>query len=262
MGLPEIFESIRPSIVAFISRVTLSNEPQATQPIFPSIIGTGFFVDSSGVAATNRHVIDALEEQGRLPRHPRNNAGPVGALVFTEVKSEDGHQGLAIGMLNVDLLIWNALEHFDAGPRRYGESVPDLGFVELNVREVPKLRLATGANTVRVGTSIATAGFPEGSDTVTFHGKITQLTPVLRHGIISSVFPFAAPKPHGFSIDVLLQGGASGSPVFLTDQPTVVGMIASQITNTNYTVCVPSNLLSAAFDSVRDNWPSFAGVPT
>jgi S1-C subfamily serine protease len=260
MGLPETFESIRSSIVAFISRVTITNDPQASLPVFPSIIGTGFFVDISGVAVTNRHVIDILEEMGRLPRHPETGGAAVGALVFTEIESNNGEQ--VLGMLNVDLLGWQALEHFTAGPRWYGQAVPDLGFVQLNVRDVPVLRLATEANILRVGTAIATAGFPEGTGPVTFHEKITQLTPVLRHGIISSVFPFAGPKPHGFSIDVLLQGGASGSPVFLTDQPTVVGMIASQIKNTNYTVCVPSNLLSAAFGSVREKWPPFAEVPT
>jgi S1-C subfamily serine protease len=50
---------------------------------------------------------------------------------------------------------------------------------------------------------------------------------MLRRGIISSVFPFASPFPHGFTIDAMVQPGASGSPIFLEDQPVVVGMVES-----------------------------------
>jgi S1-C subfamily serine protease len=47
------FETVRPSIVAFASRFVPRERPD-----FPEIIGTGFVVDSRGVAVTNRHVVD------------------------------------------------------------------------------------------------------------------------------------------------------------------------------------------------------------
>jgi S1-C subfamily serine protease len=259
MGLPETFDAVRPSIVAFISRVA-RRPAGAEPPLFPSIIGTGFFVHGSGIVVTNRHVIGVLEQVNQLPRNPRTGTSAAGALIFTEIQSSGGQQ--VIGVLNRDVLGWNALQQFEAGSRWFGESVPDLGFVQLDVCNVPALRMATEPNTLRVGVSIATAGFPEGSAAITFHGKITQVTPILRHGIISSVFPFAGPYPHGFSVDALLQGGASGSPVFKTDEAIVVGMIASQIKNTNYTVCVPSDLLAAALTSALPSWPSSEGIPT
>jgi S1-C subfamily serine protease len=217
-------------------------------------------VHGSGIVVTNRHVIGVLEQVNQLPRNPRTGTSAAGALIFTEIQSSGGQQ--VIGVLNRDVLGWNALQQFEAGSRWFGESVPDLGFVQLDVCNVPALRMATEPNTLRVGVSIATAGFPEGSAAITFHGKITQVTPILRHGIISSVFPFAGPYPHGFSVDALLQGGASGSPVFKTDEAIVVGMIASQIKNTNYTVCVPSDLLAAALTSALPSWPSSEGIPT
>src|ERR1022692_1662810 len=283
MGLPETFDAVRPSIVAFISRVA-RRPAGAEPPLFPSIISTGFFVHGSGIVVTNRHVIGVLEQVNQLPRNPRTGTSAAGALIFTEIQSSGGQQ--VIGVLNRDVLGWNALQQFEAGSRWFGESVPDLGFVQLDVCNVPALRMATEPNTLRVGVSIATAGFPEGSAAITFHGKITQVTPILRHGIISSVFPFAGPYPHGktlpilrhgiissvfpfagpyphgFSVDALLQGGASGSPVFKTDEAIVVGMIASQIKNTNYTVCVPSDLLAAALTSALPSWPSSEGIPT
>lgn len=97
MGLPETFEAVRPSIVAFISRVALA------KPVFPNIFGTGFCVDRSGIIATNRHVIEAIEEVDRKsPRNPKTGASPVGALVSTEIEAEgDGH---ALGVLIVDVI--------------------------------------------------------------------------------------------------------------------------------------------------------------
>jgi S1-C subfamily serine protease len=259
MGLPETFEAVRPSIIAFVSRVIFANAGE--QPLFPEIIGTGFFVHESGIAATNRHVIDQLEKlNSRFPQHPTTGASATGAFVFTDIKSSETDQ--VLGVLNVDVLGWKALEEFSSSAPWFGQAVPDLGFVQLKVRDVPVLPLAAEANTLRVGISIATAGFPEGTRTVTFHKKITQLTPVLRHGIISSVFPFGGPNPHGFSIDTLLQGGASGSPVFKTDEPRVVGMIASRIPDTNYTVAVPAHLLAGALAASLAKWPTFPDVPT
>jgi S1-C subfamily serine protease len=258
MGLPETFEAVRPSIIAFISRLTVI-PPGGTPPLFPGIFGTGFLVTKSGIAVTNRHVIEEIERESQNPRHPETGAGPVGALIFTEVTNTESEHRL--GMLNVDVLGWNALGTFSANSPWYGEDVPDLGFVQLSVRDVPTLTLATEPNVLRTGMAVATAGFPLGDRTVTFHRRITQMTPVLRHGIVSSVFPFKGAHPHGFSIDALLQGGASGSPVFLPDAPVVVSMIASNLRDTNFTVAVPSHLMAGALSEAVANWPNFPDVP-
>lgn len=187
MGLPETFATLRPSIVAFISRF-IWRAPDAPLPAFPMIFGTGFFVSGTGMVATNRHIIDEIERINDLPENPRVGNGAVGALVFTAIERLGSEVGMA--MLNVDILGWNALAEFEADSPWYGEGLPDLGFVQLNVRDTPAVTLAVGEHIIRAGVSIATAGFPEGNRTVTFHEHVTQLTPVLRHGIISSVFPF------------------------------------------------------------------------
>jgi hypothetical protein len=259
MGLPETFEAVRPSIVAFVSRAVLRSAAAPT-PLFPEILGTGFFVHRNGIAATNRHVIDVIQSLDQLPRNPETGANAAGAFLFTDVRSVGGQQ--VMGVLNLNILFCSALQRFQTEGAWFGEAVPDLGFVQLDVCHVAALPIAAEQNVLRAGLPIATAGFPEGSQTVTFHERITQLTPVLRHGIISSVFPFAGPNPHGFSIDTLLQGGASGSPVFKTDEAVVVGMIASQIAGTNYTVCVPANVLANALASALANWPNIEGLPT
>jgi hypothetical protein len=60
-------------------------------------------------------------------------------------------------------------------------------------------------------------------------GKWHQLIPFVRSGIVSSVFPCVIARPHGFTIDIMQQGGSSGSPIFYADDPTVVGMMASSV---------------------------------
>jgi hypothetical protein len=48
----------------------------------------------------------------------------------------------------------------------------------------------------------------------------------------------------------------------MTDKPVVVGMIASNLQDTNYTVAVPSHLLAAALSSTLAQWPDFEDIPT
>jgi len=73
------------------------------------------------------------------------------------------------------------------------------------------------------GREIGTAGFPMGTDALVFFAegeslpRLRQVSTTLRRGIIASLLPYDFPNPHGFTIDVMTQGGASGSPVFATD---------------------------------------------
>jgi len=132
-----------------------------------------------------------------------------------------------MGMINIDIIGASPLQELEVKNPWFGEAIPDLAFVQVKVREVPFLELLAERNTLRIGRPIALRGLVPGR-TQSRRGKLTQFTPTLRHGIISSVFPFPGPNPHGFSIDALLQGGASGSPVFLAKAPLVIGMIESQ----------------------------------
>jgi hypothetical protein len=68
--------------------------------------------------------------------------------------------------------------------------VPDLGFVQLGVCDVIFLPLASEDFYIRIGMDIATIGYPMGTDSLTALGKVNQITPFLRRGIISSIFPF------------------------------------------------------------------------
>jgi S1-C subfamily serine protease len=247
------FETVRPSIVAFASRFVPRERPD-----FPEIIGTGFVVDSRGVAVTNRHVIDALRA---LPRHPRTNDPSAFCILPTSIQKSGDQRYM--GTLFVGIRGYNALESFmPAGPY-YGEALPDFGFIQLEVQGLSALSLTEDECSVRVGMPVATVGFPLGTDALLFYDKISQVMPFLRHGIVSSVLPFPCPYPHGFTIDVMAQGGSSGSPIFLPDRPLVVGILHAGFSKTNITYGIPSSILAKGLrECLKSNPLDLAGVPT
>lgn len=83
-SLADVFEGLRPSIVAFGSRIAIS--PPGQHPLIPTIVGTGFIVDQRGIAVTNNHVIQALQ---KLPPHPVTGEKSAFALLFTKLRQID-----------------------------------------------------------------------------------------------------------------------------------------------------------------------------
>jgi S1-C subfamily serine protease len=255
VDLTKLYSDTSPSVLGFINRLSVGSE----KPHFPEIIGTGFFVDSSGLAVTNRHVIDALNQ---LPAHPQTGESALAAVAF--FPAEDG---LGWQMLRFDVLASFPLAEFSSSHQWYGESVPDIGFVQLDVREVPALVLGSEKFYLRVGMEIATIGYPMGDSPLTALGKLNQACPFIRHGIVSSVFPCPTAFPHGFTIDIMQQGGSSGSPILDSTDEVVVGMMTSSVlewgiahsqqaslrysSNTNISIAEPAHIIKAALDKFR-----------
>jgi hypothetical protein len=77
------------------------------------------------------------------------------------------------------------------------------------------------------GTPIGILGFPQGlSFPAKFESKDSlQMTPLLQTGVISGMLPFSGlPKPTSFVLDILINSGSSGSPLFL-ENGDVVGVV-------------------------------------
>jgi hypothetical protein len=182
-------------------------------------------------------------------------------------------------MLNIGVKSWGAIDSFSSSSEWYGQTVPDIGFVLLEVRETPFLELADEDFYLRPGMEIATIGYPLGTAPLTLHGKISQVGPFIRRGIVSSVYPFTTPRPHGFTIDIMQQGGSSGSPIFAGDSPKVVGMMWGGVNeprfaqseaaslmytlNTNISLAEPAHIIRAALETVLAiERPERASIPT
>src|SRR5580658_5200288 len=268
MDLTKLYSDIGPSVLGFINRLSVGS---STPPHFPVIFGTGFLVHSSGLAATNRHVIEVFAQ---LRPDPRSGQSSLAAVLFFP---ED--KGSAWQMLLVDVVAWNALTEFSSSDKWYGETLPDIGFVQLGVRNVPFLNLATEHFYVKVGMEIATIGYPMGNHPMTALGKLNQASPFIRHGIVSSLFPCPTAFPHGFTIDVMQQGGSSGSPIFRASDGAVVGMMCSGVPewkiaqsrdaslayslNTNISIAEPAHIIQKALEEFRATQPmSVDRLPT
>ena len=269
MNLEVLYETSCPCVVAFISK--LVPLPAGQQPIFPEIFGTGFLINDSGLIATNRHVVEVFDQVGR---HPQTGEFAGAALIFLVEADKHGCQ-----MLNIAVKSWGAINSFSSSSEWYGQTVPDIGFVQLEVRGTPFLELADVDFYLRPGMEIATIGYPLGTVPLTLHGKISQVGPFIRRGIVSSVYPFTTPKPHGFTIDIMQQGGSSGSPIFASHGPKVVGMMWGGVTeprvaqspsacltytlNTNISLAEPAHIIRDALDSVASaQRPDTSGFPT
>lgn len=250
-----MFDGVRRSIVAFGSKAV--STPGGKEPVFPRLIGTGFVVDPRGIVATNKHVAEALRA---LPPHPVSGEPAAFALVFGDVQTINGEHTLRMAAVNIrgyDL----PTGFWFKGPY-YGAPTPDLAFVQLNVQGLPAVTLATEPNTLRIGMPVATAGFALGTDALVVYGGVNQVTPILRRGIVASLYPFPCPKPHGFTIDIMTLGGESGSPIFFADSPVVVGLLHAGFDNTNITIALPSAFVAKGLAESLGAAPlDLSGVP-
>jgi S1-C subfamily serine protease len=254
--LADNFKELRRSIVAFASLAVRTK--RSRKPVFPELIGTGFVIDSRGIVATNRHVVRALE---KLPNNPKTGVSSAIALTFSDV-SDDGSGSHSLKVVPVSIRRWDKLTTFTSSEHFFGEQKPDLAFAQLNVDGLPAVSVVRDKGSWEVGTAIATAGFPLGTRALAIYGKINQVAPILRSGIIASVYPFPCPRPHGFTIDIMTLGGESGSPIFLRDSPKVVGLLHAGFNGTNITLAVPSWLVAQACDHYMKTVPlNFTGVP-
>jgi len=264
LDLATLFSKSSPSVLAFITKLSVGPEPH-----LPTIFGTGFFVDPSGIAATNRHVIEVFTQ---LRRHPKTGESPLASVLFLPGDEENSWQ-----MLVVDVLGWNALAEFTSSDKWYGQTIPDIGFVQMGVCEVPVLTLATEKSYLRIGMEVVTIGYPMGNLPLTALEKLNQVTPFIRRGIVSSIFPFPTALPHGFTMDIMQQGGSSGSPILSTDDGVVVGMMSSGIpewrvaqseqahlaysVNTNISIAEPAHIIEKALNELRATQPMGVGKP-
>jgi hypothetical protein len=253
MDLVDTYTQVSQSIVA----IAVKMPPGSPQPWVPRILGTGFVV-GEGLIATNDHVVHAAHALPRLPGE--ENEFPITANLFRLLPG--------YGMAQFPLPVLGAFvtSAFDPGGNWYGPPRPDVGFFLVKARALPCLKILADASSVREGTRIATAGFPMGMDALCAFGYPHQFTPTLQEGIVSAVLPFPCRQPHALMLNIMAQGGASGSPIFLPDAPHVVGVLYAGLHEeyrmevqrlsvpykvpTNFSYCVPGSLIQLALDRV------------
>jgi len=269
-SLSQAYAKVRNGIVAFAAKYEPVIEGQQPSPL-PTIFGTGFVVDPSGIIATNDHVIRAIAE---LPGPPEA-AAELRATAWLNILTPSGNLQIPMDVKGVWIL---QKVHRAPGAVHYGPPKPDIGFVHVNMTDLYPLTV-DGDTELQEGESIATAGFPMGESLLIGESegvlRPNQFGPTLQAGIVSAVHPFPSKGAHGFTINVMAQGGASGSPIFRPTDGAVVGIVYSRINEpdydergnlkriapTNFTYAVPAHYIKRSLEALRKDPKFAAGAP-
>ena len=213
---------------------------------YPEIIGTGFVVREDGIIATNYHITKHILDLKK--RHRFKNRFPVQARIFTFTP---------YGMLEIPLEILAIYYPFEDK-----DDSPYLSFVHVKAKGLPAVTIEKSIM-IEEGIEIGTTGFPMGIEGLKASGKF-QAMPTLQKGIISAVQSYPCKDPFSFSINVMVQGGASGSPVFSWKNGKVLGVIFSGLddydfiskknvhrTPTNISYVIPSHYIIKGLKSLQ-----------
>jgi S1-C subfamily serine protease len=197
-ALPEQVERVKPSVVA-VGTFSPTRNPRF------GFRGTGFVVGDGTLVATNAHVVpDTLKSDER-----ETISVALGAIAGRppEVRTA------TLAGLDRD---------------------HDLALLRIAGSPLPALRIGD-SSAVREGEAVAFTGFPIGS--------VLGLYPVTHRGLVSSVTPIVIPSATSrqldakiirrvqsgafevFQLDATAYPGNSGSPVYLVDGDSIVGII-------------------------------------
>lgn len=250
----KIYPKLKPSIVAIAAKVSKN-------PELPDIIGTGFIARSDGIIFTNNHVIQAIKKVPRL-KSMGSEDWPVVVLYFHWIPDK-GMMPIPLEVKGVGVLgREKPVEGYN-----YGPDIPDLGFIHVHIKDLPALKIAPMLE-LEEGDEVMLTGFPMGTDTLRAPGWLHQLSPTLQSGIISSVLPFPCDNPHALLLNIMTQGGSSGSPVFNPSTGEVVGIEYAGIVepkslsgksgiliyenNTSLTLAVPAKIISEIYQKIDE----------
>ena len=205
------------------------------------ILGSGFLLHDDGIIATNRHVAEALLTQRDEQIMIRSDACAV-FFIRDPDKPENEWVRCMLAVPVVEIGVPpEPVPHAAEPPLFRGlepdevirPDGPDVSLLKVDFERVPKpLRGVppvekVAATPLRVGQEVAICGFPQGLNFPAHYqtGDKLQLTPLLQIGHVSGVLPFdGVPVPSEYVLDIPVNGGSSGSPLFTPDG-TIVGIV-------------------------------------
>ena len=254
MKLEEIYKEIANCIVSINLRS--SPEQNAKNNVnYNPILGTGFVVGEDGIILTCGHVVDEIinkTERDSLNEFNKKTAevvekfkkGQDVSFEFVKAKGKcpayvnffiDNGKGVNICPCNIIRVSKTVV--MKTTMNRICNKIPDLGLLEVNVKNLKKVQICKDYKKIDVGADVGTLGFPMGKDLLigrevidnNIREYIQQTSPTLKKGIISAILPTKCEKPELLLTDIMVQGGQSGSPLFLVDSGEVISVVIESI---------------------------------
>src|SRR5580692_6197783 len=147
MSLAQVFEAVRPAVVAFMPAIISRPAGSPRPDLFP-IIGTGFIIED-GMVVTNAHVVDALLGLPRPPNWPEGKWLFTAAL-FHHIDKErypnaptEGYALIPLEVLGVVRVGDIQLDQPGQPGIYYGPRRPDFNIVHVKAKGLPKIELLT-----------------------------------------------------------------------------------------------------------------------
>jgi S1-C subfamily serine protease len=226
MPFQDVVSKIKPAVVG----MGLLQNPDDPLSVF--IIGTGFFVHPSGWIMTNRHVAEKFVTVRDGKIGVRNTVAR--AVVFTDgagrpIPGINERAVAGFGAIPCPI-IETAMGLEAPDDDLHYDSLPDLALCRIDAqalkRHAPLQHIELGRSEgVREGDDVATCGFPLGL-ALDQSTRLKQMTPIVQRGIIAAVLPFGGLKnPHAFQLDIHINPGSSGSPLFRAETGDVIGIV-------------------------------------
>lgn len=213
----KIISQLKSSIIGL--GLTYKND---SQPQF--ILGTGFFIDESGIFATADHVVVEME---KLVKKYKKDGTELEYRGFWYDHIDEKHGELLAIKIEHGRGIHIQIPDLT-------ESIPE--FQDLMIgrvsgtRKFPFLNFDK-ATKISVFDEILMCGYPGGDKSLRPHDKILghRMSPILQHGRIASLLPIDySENPFGIQTDIVATGGSSGSPIVDAKTGQVLG-IAQQV---------------------------------
>jgi hypothetical protein len=222
-------------------------------------VGTGFIVNKQGDVVTAQHVLTELRDVANRLKAENIQAVPTLGIVITNTEMGNGSVGSGnAAIFPLRIKVEDVAHDIAVVAPANGDMLSAIPAIRNKNRTLPLPFTETKITYARInlkrptdGASIFSCGFPLRSDTlVTTSGHVASAWPLstLKNDTNRGVYELF----DVYTLDLHVDHGDSGSPVFLNEDQSVIGMVVE--TTGSLAKAVPSKSIKSVLDANKIPW--------